>query len=255
MIRKIIVFILWCFSCHALPASTPETADSLFEAANALYTKKQYAEAASAYRAVEERGFVSAALYFNLGNSHFRQQNIGWAIFCYEKGKRLDPYDEDLSYNLEHARLFLKDQIVPAPRLFLTAYPVQFVDWLQVDYLTIAATAFWFVLVGFLSFEKSRSEWMEPSWWSNAKKAIVATFTVVIFFWAAKEYRLWTLEEGIILGKVVDVKNEPDPNGPTAFLLHEGTKVDYMETVETWIKIRLPDGKVGWIPATEVGML
>jgi hypothetical protein len=43
------------------------------------------------------------------------------------------------------------------------------------------------------------------------------------------------------------VKSAPDANGNDLFMLHEGVKFQILDRVGEWSKIRLADGKVGWL--------
>ena len=36
------------------------------------------------------------------------------------------------------------------------------------------------------------------------------------------------------------------------FELHEGTKVVILDGLDNWVKIKLADGKIGWIPNTDL---
>ena len=56
-----------------------------------------------------------------------------------------------------------------------------------------------------------------------------------------------TIKSGIIVEQVVTVKSSPEPNSTDAFVIHEGLKVNLEDKLDTWVKIRLADGKVGWI--------
>jgi tetratricopeptide (TPR) repeat protein len=46
---------------------------------------------------------LRARSFYNLGNAHFRRQEIERAIDAYKESLRLNPYDEDAKYNLELA--------------------------------------------------------------------------------------------------------------------------------------------------------
>jgi SH3-like domain-containing protein len=39
----------------------------------------------------------------------------------------------------------------------------------------------------------------------------------------------------------------PNLRSTEAFVLHEGTAVQVLDTVENWKKIKLSDGKTGWV--------
>jgi len=51
------------------------------------------------------------------------------------------------------------------------------------------------------------------------------------------------------------VKSNPNSRSEESFRLHEGTKVQVIETYNDWKKIKLSDGKVGWVIAEEIKLL
>ncbi|MEM9686153.1 MAG: SH3 domain-containing protein, partial [Bacteroidota bacterium] len=53
----------------------------------------------------------------------------------------------------------------------------------------------------------------------------------------------------IIFEKETEVRSEPNDRSEKVFLLHEGTKVNVKDELGEWKKIRLTDGKTGWLPA------
>lgn len=57
-----------------------------------------------------------------------------------------------------------------------------------------------------------------------------------------------TTNYGILLESSFSVKTSPDVRGSDAFVIHEGIKFIIEDQVNDWYKIRLVDGKVGWIP-------
>jgi SH3-like domain-containing protein len=44
-------------------------------------------------------------------------------------------------------------------------------------------------------------------------------------------------------------------NSDKIFTLHEGTKVLVLDSVDSWKKIRIADGKIGWIVDEEIKIL
>ncbi|MBN2226897.1 MAG: hypothetical protein JW763_06000 [candidate division Zixibacteria bacterium] len=82
-------------------------ADSLFAAATGHYENMEYDAALADYLKLEEAGYVSAPLYFNIGNCYFKQDEPGYAILYYLRAQRLDPTDEDIAGNLAFARQFM----------------------------------------------------------------------------------------------------------------------------------------------------
>ena len=65
--------------------------DSLWTAGVQAYTDGRFADASAAWIQVEDAGYKSATLYYNLGNAWFKQGNYPRAILDYERALRLDP--------------------------------------------------------------------------------------------------------------------------------------------------------------------
>ncbi|WAC00890.1 SH3 domain-containing protein [Lacinutrix neustonica] len=59
----------------------------------------------------------------------------------------------------------------------------------------------------------------------------------------------------IVFAQESQVKSEPNIRSNEAFILHEGTKVQVLDTVSHWKKIKLSDGKTGWIPENDIKLL
>lgn len=59
-------------------------------------------------------------------------------------------------------------------------------------------------------------------------------------------------KEAIVFAEKISVKNAPTMNSEEVFILHEGTKVFVLDALDNWKKIKLADGKQGWINAKEI---
>jgi SH3-like domain-containing protein len=62
-------------------------------------------------------------------------------------------------------------------------------------------------------------------------------------------------DEAIVTVAFTPVKNSPDTKSSDAFVLHAGVKVWMTDRVTEWIKIRLADGKVGWVEQNAVEVI
>jgi hypothetical protein len=64
-----------------------------------------------------------------------------------------------------------------------------------------------------------------------------------------KERLLNTENYGIVFSQAIDVRLEPSLKSESVFRLHEGAKIRLLESFQgAWSKIKLADGKTGWIP-------
>jgi uncharacterized protein YgiM (DUF1202 family) len=59
----------------------------------------------------------------------------------------------------------------------------------------------------------------------------------------------------IIFAISTQIKTAPKMSSDDAFVLHEGTKVQILDSDGDWLRIVLSDGKDGWIPKTDLKIL
>jgi uncharacterized protein YgiM (DUF1202 family) len=62
-------------------------------------------------------------------------------------------------------------------------------------------------------------------------------------------------QPAVIFADEVGVHSEPNERSQEAFTLHEGTKVQLLDSLEGWNKIGLADGQVGWVPSENLKAL
>lgn len=243
--------VLLLIAALALSASGQE-ASLLFNQANELYRSGDYRKASEAYQQIIGNGYESAPLYYNLGNCSFKLGDFPSAILAYERAKRLAPRDEDVLYNLRLANLRVVDKIEPIPQLF-------FVDWwnsLMNAYSAdtwgiIGIAALW---IAALSASVVLVIRLVPVRRIGGVLVLVCVLAAVLaFVGAAKRASLERSGvSAIIFSPSVSVKSAPDEQSTDLFVIHEGVKVELLDVVSNWRKIRLADGKVGWMP--EVGL-
>ena len=78
----------------------------------------------------------------------------------------------------------------------------------------------------------------------------IVSFLILIFTFVLLNKKIDLNNErfGIIYQQEINIKTEPNLRSETAFVLHEGTKVQIIESYKnTWSKIKLIDGNIGWI--------
>ena len=89
--------------------------DDLMKQGNQFYQDRQYEKAIDTYQKIITMGYVGTSLYYNLGNSYYRDGKIGYAILYYEKALELSPGDDDVIHNLAIANLKTVDKIDTLP--------------------------------------------------------------------------------------------------------------------------------------------
>ncbi|HEX7572762.1 MAG TPA: tetratricopeptide repeat protein [Bacteroidota bacterium] len=250
--RTAVFILLILIAARELPAQTPE---QQLRQANQLYQQGKFPEAREAYGAILKSGEESPELLYNLGNACYKCGSIPAAILNYERGRRLLPGDEDLRHNLQIANMMITDRIEPAPRLFVWDYWDGIKNWFSLPGLTLTVYLF-YALVAVMA-----SAFFLARTYALRKIAILAgsgSFVLFLFFLVVMIARLGDVtrtDEGVVMSQIVTVKNSPDAKSSDAFVLHGGVKVQLIDRVESWSKVRIADGKVGWLEASAVEVI
>lgn len=229
--------------------------ETLFQQGNALYNEGNYSDAITKYRAILDNGSHSAELYFNLGNAYYKLNSIAPSIYYYEKALLLAPNDKDILNNIAFARNMTIDAISSVPEVGVSKLIKNATNLLSFDaWAKVAVGLVIFFVLLFLSYYFS---------YSTGKKrlAFISSFVVIILACVALSlaYHKYNLEQNdkpaIVFAKETQIKNEPNLRSAEAFKLHEGTKVQVLDTVDNWKKIKIADGKTGWVMKEDIKLL
>ena len=226
-----------------------------FEQANQFYRNGNFQNALAMYEQIVTNGYESSVLHYNLGNAYFKLQNIPAAILQYERARILAPHDEDVSYNLHLANLRVIDKIEPIPKLFFIEWWRAFVDMFSSDgWAMIGVINLWLAAFGGATYLFIRTIVLQ-------RLAFFLSFLSVLLCILAftgtfqRIHREQNEQNGIVFSASVSVKSSPDAQSTDLFVLHDGVKVELLDTIGEWKKIRLADGKVGWIPVESLQVI
>ena len=236
-------------ACAALlgPA-TAHAQEALFDEGNRLYQEGDFGGAADRYLAVLDGGYESAALYYNLGNAHFRLGELAQAVLNYERAVRLDPRDDDIRANLALVNRMLQDRIEPLPRFWMLSVFDWWMALIPGGWLE-AAAAGCYVLLGIavvlivLDRPRGWRAFMRRTVYAGAVGTVILGGTLLV-----RETGLGQAEQAVVMASEARVLNAPsEEGGLTVFTLHEGTTVRIDRRAGEWAEIVLADGKVGWL--------
>ncbi|WP_456376737.1 tetratricopeptide repeat protein [Lutibacter sp.] len=224
-----------------------QTPEDIFSKGNNLYQHGKYSEAIELYSSIEKEGLKSDDLFFNLGNCYYKLNKVAPAIYYYEKALKINPTHEDALVNLAFAKRMTIDVIEELPQTFLQRFSSNVIQKLTYNtWAIIAVIASFLASLLFLLYHFSFSTKKKLFYFNIS---IFAVFVLLIStFFAFHNYT--TVQKNrtaIIFVDVVEIKNAPSTSSEVAFELHEGTKVIILDELDSWKKIKIADGKVGWI--------
>lgn len=221
-----------------------QSSSQLYASANSLYKSNQFERAAVNYEKILAQGYQTAEVYYNLGNCYYKLKNTGKAILYYERALKLAPNDEDVLHNLKHAQFRATDKLTPVPQLAVVTAWNNFTTSQSSKAWGIWALVFiWFALIAFTFYL-----------FVGIKRLMVTLSLLLLFLSIAAVSLAFKQSEAeehsesaILLVNNLNVKSAPDMNGTDLFTIHEGIKFRILDQVGNWNKIRLADGKVGWV--------
>lgn len=249
--KKIIYILVLLVSTIAAAQNS-----KLFEQGNKMYNDGKFQDAIQMYESILDSGEHSAELYFNLANSYYKLNRIAPSIYFYEKATQLSPNDQDIKNNLSYANNMTIDAIETIPEMGLsrllnnTINSFSFDVWAKLSVAMIVLFAMLF-LAYYFSFStiKKRLAFLG---------SIAALFLALIALsFAFQKYGYVQKDNpAIVFVQESEVKNDPNLRSESVFMLHEGTKVQILEIYnDSWTKIKIADGKTGWIVSQDIKAL
>lgn len=218
-----------------------------YEQANALYTAGEYIQAAHLYEQVIKEEGVAPEVYYNLGNSYYKANEIGKSILNYERALRLKPTYEDALYNLELANAKVIDNISQEEPFFIKKGLEQLIILLSSNqWLFISWGLFILCIIGLLLFIFGSSRGLRKTSFTLTIIMLIISL-VSLGFSISRKKQITDHNNAIVMNSVVTVKSSPDRSGTDLFELHEGTKVKIKSTLGGWIEIIIGDGRIGWL--------
>lgn len=219
----------------------------LFEKGNTAYNDGDYKAAINYYESILDSGQTSAELYFNLANSFYKLNNIAPSIYYYEKALQLNPNDPDIRNNLEFARNMVLDDIEEVEKTGLSRMWREAVSILSYnEWAWMAVTFSVLFAICFLIYYFSRRTIQKRVFFSLSVLVLVLCILAVVFAFQQRDY-ITNDQFAIIFSEEAEARSEPTLRSDEIFTLHEGTKVEVLETYQDWIKFELANGIQGWM--------
>jgi len=253
-IFRFVIILLGCLSLligvtvYSQAQNSNNQITASFYKANELFGQGNYDKAEKVYQEILASGMHSGNIYYNLGNTFFKQGQLGKAIVNYERAKRLLPYDRDVQANLKYALSLCNNSIVPLKKFGLIRLMNNITECLTLDVWTILLSAAYFmVLVSFAFFMIKKTAIFK-------KVAVFLLFCLIMIscLWLVKFQWFMLDKQAIIIVSEVDSRFAPALDAVVHFKAYEGAGIEIIDQNSAWVRIKTPDGKIGWVPNISV---
>ena len=226
--------------------------EDLVQKGNKAYESELYDSAITLYSQTVNANFESSGLFFNLGNAYFKSNQLAPAIFYYEKALKISPNDADIKFNLKMANSQITDKVAEKPTPISTQVYQTISSLLSPNgwgvlvliSITLALGLFAVYLISAISSIKQLTFF--------GSVALFSLFIVSFAIGNRVKGELLNKDQGIVFTSTLNVKSEPKLSSSVLFVIHEGTKVNVLETQQEWHRIALPDGNEGWVQSVDI---
>lgn len=230
--------------------------DDKFTKANNLYNDSKYEKSIEVYFEILDSGVHSAELYYNLGNSFYKLNDIPNSILFYEKSLKLNPTDKDIINNLKMVNNAIIDDITKIPEPFFDnqlnkiSNNLSYSNW---GLISLIISFLFLLLFIFYFFSK------EPI---VKRTSFTLLFVFLVLIGITTKISLHAYEKNhlekyaIIFSSKIEIKSEPNERSENLLILHMGTKVKIIDSFnDEWVKIKLVNGQEGWINNNQIKII
>ncbi|PIB31370.1 ion channel protein [Maribacter sp. 4U21] len=229
--------------------------ETLFDNATAAYNEGDYEKAIGFYNTILEDGQHSASLYFNLGNSYYKLNDIAQSIYYYEKALLLAPEDKEIMNNLGYAQQMTLDAIDTMPETGLSRFyktitaQLSFDQWAKLGVGLMILFVILYIVFYYAQYASRKR-------WAFIGSLVSLFLTILSIVFAFVQYSDFQKQQpAIVFADEIGIQSEPNTGSDEIFVLHAGTKVNIIEKLNDWKRIRLADGKTGWVPSQHIKVL
>jgi tetratricopeptide (TPR) repeat protein len=212
-----------------------------------FFNQKEYQKAIDLYTDILSKGQVSAELHYNLGNAYFKAGNLPLSIVQYEKAAKLAPADEDIKFNLQLAKTQTVDKVDVVPIFWLARLEQKIINLLSTNQWAAIGLVSFLLSLTFLMwyFFSNQILIKKLSFWTAGMLLLLSMSSV----WASyrAQHENYSRQYAIIVNPSINIKSSPDVNSTNLFVLHAGTKLEVLDQINEWLKVRIENGNTGWI--------
>lgn len=248
--KKAVYLLLFLMTAQMTAQNT-----KLFDQATQDYADQDYKAAIKKYKEILSNEQVSVPLYYNLANANYKLRQVAPSIYFYEKALQLDPNNADVRNNLAMARKLTVDAIKENPKTDLAKIVNGLISKLSYNgwaWLAVVGSVL-LVIMALLYYFSGGTSAKRLFFVGSSLGFLIATIALIFAF---LQYDIQQNKKfAIVFSEASSIKAEPNKRSDEVFILHEGTKVKVLDSFSGFTKIKLADGRQGWINQIDIKKL
>ena len=220
---------------------TGPTSAQTLDDANRAFVAGKYHEATQAYTEVLGQNGYSAPVLFDLGNSYYREGNLGQAILAYQRAHWLAPGDPDITANLQAAQKQAGLPVAEPHASDKLSHIFSASAWAWIG------SAAWILICASLLLRV-----IMPGQASLFAFTAIASAFVLTTAIAGAVFASDALEQAVVVDKNVSALIAPFPGAQTVFSPAVGETVTIQETHGDFLRVVDHAGHAGWMSKAQV---
>ncbi len=259
----IAAFLIWMTVLPALEVANASEVrpQMLFNRGNYLMEQQEYSRALEHFREIEEHGYESGPLFYNMGISYIYLDSLGKAAWYFQKSTNYrvtsDPAGEGLSFieQTNRSRGFHIPQLTWYAFIDWMLFEMNHFSWIVMGLLLLNAGVL-LLLAGWIFYPDRRLVFGGGAAGSAGLILLLLSITIYI---VAQGYR-----QAVVMETRTPLQPEPtaltlagsEPEAYDGDLAYEAFTVTLdvrkSRQHDDWVHVRLRNGARGWVPDTAV---
>lgn len=244
MNRKLSILIY--FICLVSLAFGQDAAQSQFEKANQAYERNDFMGAIAGYEALVKEGQESPELFYNLGNSYLKNNDLGRAILNYKKSLRLESNDHVIN-NLQVAQSQQPDELSSVgqtPRQWWDNFVSVFSS---TTWGVLTLIMFWLAIAGFIFWHIGTDRTKRKKGFFSG--IVLTILTALLLLFGYSKYQLeQNSRQAILIQEETKLHASADDSSEILNTIHAGLELTLLDEIGDWYQVRLINGEKGWLP-------
>ena len=209
---------------------------------NRFYNQKQYDSAAYYFEQIATLKPQDAAVYYNLGNTYYRLNQVGLAVLNYERALHISPLHKEAKDNLLLAQSRIIKPIPVAEDIFFVRWWNAITAQSNTTLWSVISLIFFISVIG-LAILKILGKVHFPT--GKLQASIISLWLLtMIFAFASTNHKLSA--RAVIMDEGTPLMNNIKA-GKSIGNVPEGTTVKIEKEEGAMIEVTLPDGRSGWV--------